>query len=708
MVLSLIMLGAFVLSGTSLIHVNASGEAASSATSLDLAQQAASLAVAQIMNDQFFGNHDNTPANNPGVAAGHDDSASISIVPPGAAPGNGGFVYFPAASRPLGALYSVNANVPPNVATPSAVPKPDGQGLDPNSTPPTTCADVIGTGIWGGVVRHYEMVVYFPAIPYPLWANGVITSHGGLHVAGISDSSQAPAVALALTQSPPSGAFAFPASAASFASSGNAIVLTASDLITGNAEARGGIGLPAAPPKVVLQSVVAGDTTVPPPPAYNYSNYDPAPGGTPTPNMQFIGPVDASVNTVLTAPPGSPYTLEGFNKFPAPPPPPPPPVDTDQSTWPTPPPVPPAPPSPPPATNPLEAGLNHTMIVSGHLMLDGALLYVDGDLVIDSGTIYGNGLVAVSGNVSINQNNNLKDFDPTISTGTFIVCGGNMSINSGGAAGAAAHNFFQGTLYSAGTLSLNGLTVVGAALSGASGNAIGVTNSSAILYPPYVPSLYTIQVPVGTRPGPVQLFFHYDATEAEVHAGPTNGNDEYCQCSEALAESAAHPLIAPVDMQDATTTQASNPPHMRGCGNFQVNARMYQETAGGPVFYDVQNSTDQSWKTRLDFNNAYWAIAAQAVQHFSGLSADIAAVQSDYPSTPPYKPVAQMSLGYGCQQAAFPGDYLSSEMNPATFPVLTSTTYTSTNPTPQPYKVKLPVNTLLIGDLVRLLAVKVF
>lgn len=91
------------------------------------------------------------------------------------------------------------------------------------------------------------------------------------------------------------------------------------------------------------------------------------------------------------------------------------------------------------------------LTITGGLKLDGGLLYVHGNLTVGAG-ITGKGLVAATGNITVRGQSDFRS-----GNGVAMLAGKNLTISGSGATGS----YFQGLLYTEGTLDADHVTLLG-------------------------------------------------------------------------------------------------------------------------------------------------------------------------------------------------------------------------------------------------------
>lgn len=145
--------------------------------------------------------------------------------------------------------------------------------------------------------------------------------------------------------------------------------------------------------------------------------------------------------------------------------------------------------------------------VNGRLILDGGVLYVDGDLLVEQG-IHGKGAVFVTGETTISGSSSLRSDNVAalLSKGDVTLSGNSRD-----------SSFFQGLVYTEGNLEASNLTIVGVLLT--VGESSVTTRDTRVIHQPEYTELVLSQEP--------QVVLHFNADTAEyrgIEPPGSNGN----------------------------------------------------------------------------------------------------------------------------------------------------------------------------------------
>lgn len=324
LVVALVTTLGFALASLSVTHLNLMSSSSNRLQAKNLADSAVARAMEAVIDDITFGEN-GLPGDTLTVTQDEAPEGAIGLV---------SFSTNDAAS--LGIPFSVN-----NLSGAGAVP-----GYKDRMVP-VASAHIVGVGRCRGVTRRVEAVLRIPPFPYAVASSVPIVSIGGLYIAGVQSPDDMLDVASGADRDK-----AVPADLVSNALDAEAVVLGDDTVVTGDAQASGGITVDPGGGTQILGELrpfaePAGLPRMTP------DDLDPAVTGRPYVNLTSVG-----ANPVF------------------------------------------------------EGTVRHEgdMSVDGTMTLDGALVYVDGNLFV-SGGVAGDGALVVVGETEIHGNSNLSSED---------------------------------------------------------------------------------------------------------------------------------------------------------------------------------------------------------------------------------------------------------------------------------------------------------
>ncbi|MFN8607050.1 MAG: hypothetical protein U0931_05940 [Vulcanimicrobiota bacterium] len=261
------------------------------------------------------------------------------------------------------------------------------EGFDRLRPVPAFSAQLIASASYRGVMRRVETVIYVPPFPYAIASAGPLVSTGGLEVGALTQGTDVEDVSTIESQDLVS------AHIVSNSGGSQALSLGPGSIITGDVRSHGGVLLD---PKAVVHGQIRINSDTVSIPKEEVASYDPQLLG--KPNLQLLTP------GTIKAP-----NFEGFVKSPG------------------------------------------SLRVSGGLVLDNSVLYVDGDLEV-SGGVQGSGALFVTGNTHISGASDLST-DNSVA----LMTQGNVTLD--GSDADSSH--LQGMIYSEGSFKASRIDLLG-------------------------------------------------------------------------------------------------------------------------------------------------------------------------------------------------------------------------------------------------------